>query len=378
VSSVPPGAAPDDAFAADLYAALGGGGNLVFSPGNIATALRMTLVGARAATASQLATVLHLANPQDAAAGLVQASAVLDGLARGPLTLRAPNTMWLQAGLPVRPDFTAALAQAACVQLCEADFRRAAGPARQEINGLIAEQTAGKITGLIPAGVLDAGTRLVLASAVYLKAAWAHPFPAGATSNGPFHPEPGRELRVPIMRLQGRLRYLRRNGYQAVELPYLGERLGMVIVLPDGPLPPVEAQLAGAGLGGLLTGLATYQVSLALPRFRVSGQFGLRPVLTGLGMPLAFSPQADFTGITAAEPLSIREVVHQAYVDVAEPGTEAAAATATVMTTSARTLTPDPVAEMTVDRPFLFAITELGSGLPLFLGRVTDPGREQA
>jgi serpin B len=338
----------------------------------------MTLLGARGPTATQLAAVLHLAKPQDAEAGLVQVSALLDELARGPVTLRAPNTMWLQAGLPVQPDFTAALAQAACAQLREADFRRAAGPARQQINDLIAEQTAGKITGLIPAGLLDAATRLVLASALYLKAAWAHPFPAGATSDGPFHPEPGRELRLPVMRLQARLRYLRRDGYQVVELPYLDQRLGMVIVLPDGPLPPVEGLLARAGLGGLLAGLASYQVSLALPRFRVTGRFGLGPALTALGMPLAFSPQADFTGITEAEPVRIREIVHQAYVDVAEPGTEAAAATATVLTAAARTLAPDPVAEVTVDRPFLFAITELGSGWPLFLGRVTDPGREVA
>lgn len=365
--------APDDLFGADLYAALGGQGNLVFSPGNIGTALRMTLLGARGPTATQLAAVLHLAKPQDAAAGLVQVSALLDELARGPVTLRAPNTMWLQAGLPVQPDFTAALAQAACVQLREADFRRAAEPARQQINDLIAEQTAGKITGLIPAGLLDAATRLVLASALYLKAAWAHPFPAGATSDGPFHPEPGRERQVPVMHLRARLRYLRRDGYQVVELPYLGQRLGMVIVLPDGPLPPVEGLLARGGLGGLLAGLATYQVSLALPRFRVTGQFGLGPVLTSLGMPLAFGPQADFTGITEAEPLHIREVVHQAYIDVAEPGTEAAAATATVITAAARTLMPDPVAEMTVDRPFLFALTELTTGWPLFLGRVTDP-----
>jgi serpin B len=370
--------APDDLFGAGLYAALGGTGNLVFSPGNIATALRMTLLGARGPTATQLASVLHLAKPQDAAAGLVQVSALLDGLASGPVTVRAPNTMWLQSGLPVQPDFTAALAQAACAQLREADFRHAAGPAREEINDLIAEQTAGKISGLIPAGLLDAYTRLVLASALYLKAAWAHPFPAGATSDGPFHPEPGRELTVPVMRLAARLRYLRRDGYQAVELPYLDQRLGMAIVLPDGPLPPLEQRLARAGLGGLLAGLATCQVTLALPRFRVTGQFGLAAVLTALGMPLAFTSQADFTGITEAEPLHIREVVHQAYVDVAEPGTEAAAATATVITASVRTLTPIPVVEMTVDRPFLFAITELGSGWPLFLGRVTDPGREQA
>lgn len=371
-------AGPDDLFGADLYRALDGTGNLVFSPGNIATALRMALPGARGDTAAQLAATLHLAGPQDAAAGLMETSARLGRLASGGLTLRAPNTMWLQSGLLLRPDFTAALARAACAQLRDADFIRAAGPARQQINELIAEQTAGKITGLIPPGAITVATRLVLASAVYLKAAWTYPFPPDATQDAPFHPAPGTERQVPTMRLRERLRYLRGDGYQVVELPYAGQRLGMVIVLPDGPLAPVGSRLARAGLGGLLAGLATRQVTLALPRFRVTSQVSLGPALAALGMPLAFTAQADFTGISTAEPVHISEVVHQAYLDVDEQGTEAAAATAVVIRAAARVLAPDPPAELIVDRPFLFAITELGSGWPLFLGRVTDPGRELA
>ena len=189
------------------------------------------------------------------------------------------------------------------------------------------------------------------------------------------------------MRLRARLRYLRGEGCQAVELPYVGGRLGMVIVLPDpasGPDSgdPVDAGpgrlLAGGvvpdtGPGGLRAGLAPRQVSLALPRFKVTSGFALRPVLAALGMPLAFTDEADFSGITAAQRLRIDEVVHQAYIDVNEAGTEAAAATAVVMTAAARFTKPEPPVVMIVDRPFQFAITDLGSGLPLFLGRVTDP-----
>ncbi len=373
-----PDAAPDDAFGADLYAALGGTGNLVFSPGNIAAALRMALLGAGGDTAAQLAVTLHLAKPQDAAAGLLEISARLDSLPGPGLTLRAPNTMWLQSGLPPQPDFTAALTQAACAQFREADFIRAAGPARQQINDLIAEQTVGKITGLLPPGAITVATRLVLASAVYLKAAWTYPFPPDATRPAPFHPAPGSERQVPTMRLRERLRYLRGDGYQVVELPYAGQRLGMVIVLPDGPLAPVEARLAQRGLGGLLAGLATRQVTLALPRFRVTSQVSLGPALAALGMPLAFTSRADFTGITTAEPVHISDVVHQAYLDADEQGTEAAAATAVVIRASARVLAAGPPVEIIVDRPFLFAITELATGWPLFLGRVTDPGGGQA
>ena len=218
----------------------------------------------------------------------------------------------------------------------------------------------------------------MLASAIYLKAAWMYPFPPGATQDAPFHPEPGAERPVPTMRLRERLPYLRGDGYQAVQLPYAGQRLGMVIVLPDGAPGPVESRLGRDGLGGLLAGLTQRQVTLALPRFRVTGQFSLAAALARLGMPLAFTGQADFTGITTAQRVHISEVVHQAYLDVDEQGTEAAAATAVVIRAAARVLAADPPVEMTVDRPFLFAVTELGSGWPLFLGRVTDPGRELA
>jgi serpin B len=169
------------------------------------------------------------------------------------------------------------------------------------------------------------------------------------------------------MRVQARLRYLRGDGFQAVELPYAGARLGMVIVLPDGP--PGQP----ASLGGVLAGLAHRQVSLALPRFRVTSGFGLRPVLAALGMPLAFSAEADFSGITTAQRLRVDEVVHKAYIDVDEEGTEAAAATAVVARAMARIMDPGPPVELIVDRPFLFAITDSRSGLPLFLGRVADP-----
>ncbi|MGH3122458.1 MAG: serpin family protein, partial [Streptosporangiaceae bacterium] len=352
--------------------------------------------------AAQIAAALHLATADGAAPALQAAqelqavSALLSDLAAGDLTLRAPNAMWVQSGLRLEPGFTAAVAAARAAAVRDADFRRAAEQARQEINQFIAEQTAGQISDLLSPGVVSATASLVLASAVYLKAAWAHPFPAGATQDAAFypdpgHPDPGTRVTAPTMRVRARLRYLRGEGYQAVELRYTGARLGMVIVLPDPSSGPSSGlgsgDPAGAGPGGLLAGgvahtvglgalragLAPRQVSLALPRFKVTSGFALRPVLAALGMPLAFTEEADFSGITTAHPLRIDEVVHQAYIDVNEAGTEAAAATAGVMTAAARLMDPEPPVEMIVDRPFLFALTDLRSGLPLFLGRVTDP-----
>jgi serpin B len=389
---VPAGGAPtgasvassDDAFGADLYQQLPAAGNLVFSPSSIAIALRLVLLGARGQTAAQIAAALHLGRPDQAGPELRTVLALLGELGAGDLTLRAPSTVWVQSGLPLEPGFTAALAAAAdrasTVALRDADFRRDAEQARQEINQVIAEQTAGRISDLLGPGVLGASTSLVLASAVYLKAAWAHPFPAGATHGAPFHPDSGIQVTVPTMRLGARLRYLRGDGFQAVGLPYAGSRLGLLIVLPDGPPgggppgggPPGIGPDSG-GLGRLLARLAPRQVNLALPRFRVTSGFALRPLLAALGMPLAFSPDADFSGITTAQRLRIDEVAHKAYIDVNEEGTEAAAATAVIIKASARFMNTEPPVEMIVDRPFLFAITDMESGLPLFLGRVTDP-----
>ena len=285
------------------------------------------------------------------------------------MVLRAPNTMWVQAGLPLSPGFTSRLGDA--VELRPADFRSAPQAARAQINELIAEQTAGKITDLLGPDAVGAATRLLLANAVYLKARWAFPFPAHATADAPFHPASGPTLSVPVMRRTADLAYLRADGYQAVLLPYRGSSLAMAIVLPDGPLPALAARLAG-GISPLLAGATRQSVALALPKFRQRAGFGLIPALRQLGVEDAFTGAADFRGITPQERLFISAVVHQAYIDVDEQGTEAAAATAIGMRPMALRREPDPI-RMVVDRPFLFAITDTATGLPLFLGQVTRP-----
>ena len=214
----------------------------------------------------------------------------------------------------------------------------------------------------------------MLASAVYLKAAWTQPFPEGATADAPFYPDgqdrPG--LTVPMMHLTAPQAYLRGDGYQAVLLPYRDIGLAMAVVLPDGPLPALRPKVAAAGLGGLLAGTARHQVTLSLPRFRLEAAFGLIPALRRLGVTEAFGDKADFSGITDAEPLQIGAVVHKAYIDVDEHGTEAAAATAVVIRAMAAFRAPPPVT-MVVDRPFLFAIIDTATSLPLFLGQVSHP-----
>ena len=226
----------------------------------------------------------------------------------------------------------------------------------------------------MPAGAIRRLTRLVLASAVYLKAAWTQPFPANATADAPFYPDgqgrPG--LTLPMMHLTAPQAYLRGDGYQAVLLPYRDIGLAMAVVLPDGPLSALRPKVAAAGLGGLLGGTARHQVTLSLPRFRLEAAFDLIPALRRLGVTEAFGDDADFSGITDAEPLRIGAVAHKAYIDVDEHGRRPRRPPRWLWRASQRRA-PPPVT-MVVDRPFLFAIIETVTGLPLFLGQVSHPG----
>lgn len=369
-------AAADAAFGADLYQVLAADtASTVFSPASVASALRMALCGARGQTAAELARTLHVdpaARPEDAAAsGLSLLPAGRNG---GSAVFRAPNTVWVQSGLPLRAEFTGSLSRAAA-ELADADFAAAPEAARAEINRVIASQTEGTITGLLPPGAITTVTRLVLASAVYLKAAWAQPFPERATADAPFYPDgpDGRGLAVPMMRGTATRSYLRGDGYQAVLLPYRDVGLAMAVLLPDGPLTALRPKVAAAGLAGLLAGTATHQVTLSLPRFRLEAAFDLIPALERLGITEAFGGDADFGGITSAEPLQIGAVAHKAYIEVDERGTEAAAATGVVIRTRAAVRPLQPVT-MVVDRPFLFAIVDTSTGLPVFLGQVIRPG----
>jgi serpin B len=363
----------DAAFGTDLYLKLAPSGNVVFSPASIAAALRMALAGARGETAAELAAVLRLPGPEAAADGLKQLAGIRPG---DGLTFRAPNIMWLESAETVRDDFLAQLAETVAVERC--DFARAPEAARQLINDTVAEQTAGKITGLISPGVIDSLTRLVLTNAVYLKALWTQQFPARDTTQKPFYPERLGPAPVDMMHLAADLDYHRGDGYQAVLLPYRGGSLAMAVVLPDGPLSEFTGRLGGVGgVGGVLAALLSSgthcQVDLSLPRFRVDAGFMLKDTLESLGVRTAFTPAADFSGITDDEPLHVSAVVHKAWIDVGEEGTEAAAATAVVIASLALIRKPPPEVTLVLDRPFLFVIADTASGLPLFLGQFTRP-----
>ena len=360
------------AFGADLYEVLAAdAADMVFSPSSVAGALRIAWYGARGQTAAELARVLHLQEAADPGKAAVPGPGPQG---RGSAVFRAPSTAWLQSGLAVRPEFTARLSGLAGAMLASADFAAAPERARAAINEAIAGQTERKVTGLLPPGSVGTLTRLVLASAVYLKAAWANPFGEDATDDAPFYPDgpdrPG--VTVPVMRGTAARDYLRGDGYQAVLLPYRDIGLAMAVLLPDGPLAALRPKLAAAGFAGLLAGAARHQVTLALPRFRLEAAFDLVPALQRLGVVQAFGDEADFSGITGAGRLHIAAVAHKAYIDVDEHGTEAAAATAAAIAALAMTQALPPVTVI-VDRPFVFAILDSTTGQPVFAGQVSRP-----
>ena len=351
--------------------------NAVLSPYSIAVALQMTLEGARGVTAAQIAATLHLPGVAgDAlaaqAAALRRELSAVDNPA-GRVRLRISNGLWPQAGYPIKAPFEQSLRTGFDLDVRSVDFTGDPPGARRTINRAVSEQTDGKIPKLFGSD-LDPLTRLVLTNAVYLKADWATAFDPALTGPGTFHAD-GQDVEVPFMQRIGEFGYTRRNGYRLVSLPYRNNRLAMTFLLPDGPLAPLEQRLRQDGLSAVLGRKLplTPGVMLTVPKFRFRTHAVLNDALQGLGMTDAFDPdRADFGGIND-EQLFVSQVVHDAYISVDERGTEAAAATGVaIQSVSAQV----PTAEVVVDRPFLFAITDQATGAPLFLGRVADPGQD--
>jgi len=239
------------------------------------------------------------------------------------------------------------------------------------INNWVSDQTEGRIEDLIPQGLIDTWTRLVLTNAIYFNAAWQYPFDEDATYDGTFYLLNGDEITVPMMRQTEWFGYGEGDGYQAVELPYDGGELSMVILLPTaGYFASFEDLLDAQWLDEIVGRLERREVALTMPKFKFESDFMLGETLAAMGMPDAFLWEvADFSGMTGNRDLFIRDVIHKAFVSVDEAGTEAAAATALVMPTA---MPPGELAEVTVDRPFVFLIHDR-TGTVLFVGRVVNP-----
>jgi serpin B len=372
------------AFTADLYRRLSrSDGNLVCSPYSVAVALAMARVGAKGTTAAEMDRVLHAPELRRLNAGLGALDALLEKRS-GPVRradgstarveLHVANSRWGQQGVAWHPPFLDALARYYGAGMRLVDYRDDPEVARSRINAWTSDQTHRKIPHLIPEGVLTELTRLVLVNALYLKAPWEHPFDKSGTDALPFIRTDGSAVTVPTMGAEiPASRYARGDGWEAAELRYAGNDLAMTVILPDrGTLPALQDDLDGDRLALILRSpVPVGTLDLRIPKWTFRTAKSLNETLIALDMPTAFDPRtADFGGMTSEAKLFISAVLHEAFIAVDEAGTEAAAATAVVLTDSAAG--PRAVS-MVVDRPFLFVIHDIPTSTPLFLGRVTDP-----
>ena len=376
----------NNAFAFDLYHALNDGeGNLFYSPFSISQALTMTSAGARGETQRQMADTLHHRLPQnDLHPAFNALDRTLASRGEGPpgtpnsggeagqyFRLNIANSVWGQEGYHFLPDFLDVLAEHYGAGMMAVDFVGAPDESRVRINDWVAEETSGKVKDLLPPGIIDRSTRLVLTNAIYFNASWLWPFSPRDTEVRPFHLDGGGVVMVPMMTETNGYGYAEGDGYQAVDLPYSWRELSMTILLPDeGGLEEFEGSLDSEMLDRIIDEIETDAVTLTMPLFEFESEFSLGDTLAGMGMTDAFASGADFSGMTGSKDLWIRAVVHKAFVSVDEKGTEAAAATGVNMLLGG--FGEDTIA-VTVDRTFIFLIRDTGTGAVLFLGRVSNP-----
>ncbi len=372
-------------FAFDLYHVILDNekpGNLFYSPHSISIALAMAYGGARGETATEMADALkfglgqdklHAAfNKLDLELAKRKDSPVGEGGGE-PFQLSVVNATWGQKGYSFQDSYLDLLAVNYGAGLNLMDFKNETEASRKKINQWVEDQTNNRIKDLLPAGVIDADTRLVLTNAIFFKAGWAEKFAEGQTKQAAFTQLDGATVQVDMMMAESERRYAMVDGHQIAELAYVGGDVSMVVMLPEeGGFESFEDDLDGDKIGEYLEAMKIEKGTLKFPKFSFGSDVPLKESLEALGMKTAFMGAADFSGIDGTKELLIADVLHKSFVAVDEEGTEAAAATAVVF---GPTSAPEPEEkfEMTVDRPFIFVIRDNPTGAILFVGRVVDP-----
>jgi serpin B len=353
-------------------------GNLFFSPYSLSSALAMTYGGARGETERQMAKALHFPLEQNALHEAFGAwrETLAKAAKKGSVEWSVANSIWPDRAYPFRPAYLEMLQKAYGASIAPVDYVHAAEEARGRINRWVEEQTKNKIRDLIGPGILNTLTRMVLVNAVYFKGDWTSPFEAAQTRDAPFYAPGDRTVTAPLMRQKAKFAYGEEDGLQLLEMPYADGALSMLVLLPEARdgLAALEAKLTPEALNTWTARMRRREVEAWFPKFKMTAKFTLNEPLAALGMPDAFrDDKADFSGMTASgrnDGLYITKVLHKAFIEVNEKGTEAAAATAVVVGLRSMPM-PPPV--FRADRPFWFVIREKSTGSLLFMGRLVDP-----
>jgi len=361
-------------FAFELYSQLSKSenGNVFYSPYSIFSALAMTYEGARGKTAEEMKSVFHFPELDILRPNF---AVIYNEINKGAkeYELRTGNALWVQHDFPLLNDYTSIVERYYGGKTANLDFVKETEKSRQIINRFIEEQTNKKIKDLIPPGYLNILTRLVLTNAIYFKGTWQWQFDVSETTIGDFKITPDNIIKVPMMKMRpekATFNYAETEDLQILELPYKGNKISMLILLPRRDLNSIESSLTAEKLNEYKSKMKNTKLTLiSLPKFEFDCKYFLEDVLSTLGMSTVFSEEADFSGMTGSRNLFIDQVIHQAYVMVDEKGTEAAGATAVVM----KGLSVAEPIVFRADHPFIFLIQEKATGIILFVGKVVNP-----
>jgi serpin B len=371
-------------FACDLYHALGAdesnaGTNIFFSPYSISTALALTYEGAEGDTADEIRSVLHF--PEDKSSLREDYRDLIDETNEGDTayTLRIANALWVEKTHPLLPGYLAVAEDYYGANAENMDFISAPDASRQTINRWVEDQTEELIKDLIPAGAITSLTRLVITNAIYFKGTWVLQFDENLTSESEFTTLQGDTVTVDMMQRtdeDARYNYTETDTLQILKMPYEhGDTgsLSMLVLLPKtNDIGAAEDALGTDDLADAIAGMEEEQVRVYFPKFTLECDYLLTDTLPAMGMPTAFGPGADFSGLDGTQDLFISDVIHKAFVEVNEEGTEAAAATAVVFAKSAA-VEEEPVPVFRADHPFVFMIVDDEHGTVLFMGRFAEP-----
>ena len=381
-------AAGNAEFALDLHRRIADG-NTFCSPYSISTALAMTYAGAAGETEDQIRETLRYTLGADVHPAISDLEAALESRETtdpvggdededlDAFQLAVANALWAQDGFPFHDEYVELIETFYGAGMQVADFESAPDDERERINEWVADRTGDRIDELLPDGSIDVDTRLVLTNAIYFLANWEHQFNPDDTEDGTFTALDGTETTAAMMTQNLRTNYAEWNGHEAVELPYVGGDVSMVLILPaEGEFEAFERDLTADNLFGIFDELGDASGDLRLPRFEFDTDVQLSEVLSEMGMPVAFDEhEADFRDMSPeGDRLYVDDVYHEAFVAVDEEGTEATGATAVVINEESA---PAQSFDLAFDRPFLFCIRDRPTDAVLFLGRVTDAGVAQ-
>lgn len=349
--------------------------NVFFSPYSMSTALAMTYEGAKGDTASEMQTTLHMSSDDSARRSAFFAIQRSINEPNDYYKLSTANALWVEETYSLLPSYSSLVQDYYAGNSTNLDFAKNPEPSRIKINDWVSDNTDGKITGLMPRNSITSGTRLVLTNTIYFNGSWVTPFEKESTAEKDFHLTSTATKKVQMMNLYAtHFMYGEDSSMQVLQMDYKGDKLAMVIVLPkDGKLDDVDAKLTADQIDRWEKSMSSKRVNVHLPKFKFDTKYLMNEPLKQMGMPTAFTDSADFSGISGKADLAISIIVHQAFVDVNEKGTEAAAATGIGMAATSFSPQQEPPKDFNVDHPFIFLIKDKSTGQILFIGKVMNP-----